>query len=442
MKTVSATSAALQEDLKNFKEQIVSLQKDWGSVLPKIKAGLNQVHLDPQETSHTLELEEAEKFALALETMNIESLKKQANAINRHIHQALFTLYAKTNSTNMTPSAREHGVLHEIQIIQLMTKHLAMLLEKAGELVGKEESMSSEEMESLKDALLGTNLSGGYDIMKKTPQALITLLEKYASREEIPLQLGPTTLSPQPVNTIAPQPVKTNVTTQPEKKRSFGSFFEFSRFKQAKKDTSIAQKEMVEVLKKIDEKIKEMPAFIQDERHEEKLKEFEGRYKLIKKGAVPVIEEHLNKAQRKHKEMSKSSVKNLSAEALWKQILFTNKWMKSEIDALNEMCNRRPVTQNTYEKEQYQEQIYTQWRKIEKRAETLQYLAKIAQLKLDPPAMAIRRRVNDTQVQKLQKAFSSTLSNFDEFEKSRNKVSKKLGISLDNTPKLHSRSHE
>ncbi len=45
-----------QHDKENVKEQIAILQKDWGSVLPKIKAGLNQVHSDPQEALRKSEI--------------------------------------------------------------------------------------------------------------------------------------------------------------------------------------------------------------------------------------------------------------------------------------------------------------------------------------------------------------------------------------------------
>ncbi len=143
-----------------------------------------------------------------------------------------------------------------------------------------------------------------------------------------------------------------------------------------------------------------------------------------------VVRDRLSKARDKHHQMSTSSVGNLQAAEVCRKVRETNKQMQGEIQALNKRLlaiqtrNKQPI-------ERERREIYTQWRRIEQQAETLKFLAQIANLKLN--SSGITRRVNDTQANQLKNAFLKI--DFNDFRKARGTVSDAL--SLNSTPKVH-----
>jgi hypothetical protein len=186
----------------------------------------------------------------------------------------------------------------------------------------------------------------------------------------------------------------------PQEKKGRFSFPGFSSFKRAKKEKSSALQQAKDVLQKIES----MPPLIKDANNKQTIE--------------------LDKAKRKYKEMSESSVKNIYAAKLSRKIQQTNENMQWEIAKFNKMNTEGKSSQ----------EIYRQWRKIEQQAETLKYLTQIAKLKLHSSANVIQQS-NSMGVTRLRKLLPTVLENFKEFEAARTKVSEYLKLS--DTPKPH-----
>ncbi len=188
-------------------------------------------------------------------------------------------------------------------------------------------------------------------------------------------------------------------TPNPPQKKGRFSFPGFSSFKRAKKEESRAFQKADEVLQKIES----MPPLIKDANNKQTIE--------------------LDKAKRKYKEMSESSVKNIYAAKLSRKIQQTNENMQWEIAKFNKMNTEGKSSQ----------EIYRQWRKIEQQAETLKYLTQIAKLKLHSSANVIQQS-NSMGVKRLEELLPKVSKNFDGFELARTKVSEYLKLSDTSKP--------
>lgn len=204
----------------------------------------------------------------------------------------------------------------------------------------------------------------------------------------------------------------------------------FSLFKSDsthKKEAFKKASELYDKIKAISPAISEYP----------QLNEFEMAYNTMMQAEPDKNKQHtpllstegaLNTAKELYKNMNTSSTKNLSATMLHNQITGLTRNIGMEIKNLIEHL---PHSSDKID----QEDIYIKFRAIEKQLETLQYLSKIAAIKLDPSVNVVRR-VNDGQAKKFQEAFSNPdlLKNIENFEVLRTNVLKKIGI----TPKNRS----
>ncbi|HRA42473.1 MAG TPA: hypothetical protein PLV31_02140 [Gammaproteobacteria bacterium] len=179
------------------------------------------------------------------------------------------------------------------------------------------------------------------------------------------------------------------------------------------------------------DKIKAIPPAISEH---PQLNEFETAYNTMMQAELDKNKQHttllstegaLNTAKELYKNMNTSSTKNLSATMLHNQITGLTRNIDMEIKNL--------IGHLSHSSDKIdQEDIYIKFRAIEKQLETLQYLSKIAAIKLDPSVNVVRR-VNDEQAKKFQEVFSNPvlLENIKNFEALRTDVLKKIGI----TPK-------
>jgi len=203
---------------------------------------------------------------------------------------------------------------------------------------------------------------------------------------------------------------------QENKRRSLPGF---SSFKRAKKEESSAYQMADKVFKEIGS----IPPLIDDANNREKLQALEAQYARTME---PGIKAPLDKAKLDYTEISGSSVKNVIYTAkLYRKIEEVNKAMEREIKTL-----QHEMLDNSHD-------VYIQWRKIEQQAETLKYLAGIAERKLHSSAGMIRQ-ASDEGAKKLEKALSKVSTNLEKFKEARAGVSEYLEL----TPKPSLKTRE
>lgn len=136
------------------------------------------------------------------------------------------------------------------------------------------------------------------------------------------------------------------------------------------------------------------------------------------KGASdPDIKAALENAQNRREGMQKSSMKNVSATSLSKEVSDLMKRLNENLLMLEGyLTNPEPNP----ERQQARIDIYM--KNMECRLETLANLAKMAEMKLDPAANMIRHRVNPEEAKKLQEAFKQNPIDLNKFNDLRKQV--------------------
>lgn len=193
---------------------------------------------------------------------------------------------------------------------------------------------------------------------------------------------------------------------------SIPKLFGFSRFKQAQKEENDAFKAAEKVVNAIEKTPLVVDELSENSNNRQKIDQFE------RKSAKELDKEQSAsaRAQRKYDKISTSSVKNMLAAKLYREIKSTNEQMEIEINKLNQMLSEGGKNDPAY-----QQKIYTQCRKIEQQAETLKQWANMAKLKLHSSANVIQRS-NSMGVKKLGEILPKVSDNFEKFKEAREKV--------------------